>query len=243
MMLSPCFRGMDPIGTRTMRTVLNETAKALFVERFAVGQADFSHVKSRKTFLPGAAAFELKLSRERTGWIAFGGFKDSCFAVAAGWTVSGLNPTSLEEWDRHPTTFSSCPPPTNGWVDLRDRWRFEPKSGEPYVDLDLPEPSEDLQGNIFSAYVDTPAFEQQVDRAHRGAMLICKKNPPTLEQTRAHTLKAERVLYKLWGHLLDRHEFTAAELVPVLEPVVTRAVAIAAAFGVPLVRERLASEC
>jgi len=216
-----------------MRKLYNDTAKSLFIERFRVIHPQFPLAKNRKTFFPGAAVFESKASSERTGWICFGGIKDSYFVVAAGWTVSGSDPRELDEW-RNPET-----PPTDGWVDLRNRWLIEHGAEPPYFSLDLPEPDLELQERAFSAYIESPSFEQQVRNTHRGALMICKRNPPTFDETRTQTLAAERVLFGLWGHLADRYEFAARELEGILSPIIDHAIGIAGKYGLPLIQRQL----
>jgi hypothetical protein len=224
-----------------MRPLLNDTAKALFVAQLNARGTGFSFVKSRKTFFAGAAVFERAVDKQRCAWLAFNGFKDSYFALGAGWTVSGLNPTKLEHWSLHARQIlqrADVLPPPDGFIDLRDRYRFI-KEGDAYFNLDLPFPSKELKERGYQEYLGSQEFEEHVQKLHRGALIIYKKNPPSVESVREEAKRVEWSSRDLWMHLVDRGALSKDDVEALVQPIVTRAVEIACKHGVPFLNDRL----
>lgn len=225
-----------------MLKLFNTFAQSLFTERLMTPLPQYKHKKSLRGPLPGAANYEFKVDSDRKGWICFGGFKDSDFAVLAGWTVSGEELRDLSEWEQYgnPRAFQVPPIPTDGYVDLRDRWRFEDSSTGAWHDLSLGSPPENFALEVFETYVVTPEFEEHVQSSFRGAQRLHTKNMPPLEQIRANCLVAEKAYCKsVWSHLAERHKFSDDELMMFFEPIASRAVDLALRYGHPLIQQQL----
>lgn len=226
-----------------MLKLFNDFAKALFAERLKAVYPEYKHKKSLRGPLPGAANFEFKVDRSRTAWICFSGFKDAEFTVFSAWSNLGKELKSLPEWEQYgnPNAFQVPPAPADGYVDLRDRWRFEDSSaGGAWYALDIGSPPRDFALKIFESYVATPAWEEHVQRHYRGAQRIYTKNMPSMEEVRSNCLVAERAYCKsLWSHLAERHLFSDDELLALLEPVVQRALDLVQRHGHPHVLRQL----
>ena len=225
-----------------MLKLFNTFAQTRFTEQLKAPLPQYKRKKSLRGPLSGAANFEFKVDSDRTGWICFGGFKDGDFAVLAGWTVSGQDLRDLPAWAQYgnPRAFEVPPVPTDGYVDLRDRWRFEGSSKGAWHDLSLGSPPEDFALEVFEAYILTPAFEEHVQSSIRGAQRLYTKNMPSLEQIRADCLVGEKAYCKsVWSHLAERHTFSDDELMKFFEPIVSKAVDLAFRYGHPLIEQQL----
>jgi hypothetical protein len=225
-----------------MLKLFNTFAQTLFTEQMMTSLPLYKRKKSLRGPLAGAANFEFKVDSDRIGWICFGGFKDGDFAALAGWTVSGKDLRDLSEWEQYgnPRAFQVPPIPTDGYVDLRDRWRFEDSSTDAWHDLSLGPPPEDFAQKVFETYVITPEFEEYVQSSLRGAQRLYTKNMPPFEQIRAECLVAEKSYCEsVWSHLAERHKFSDDELQMFFGPIASKAVDLALRYGHPLIRQQL----
>ena len=225
-----------------MLKLFNDFAKNLFAERLKAIFPEYKLKKSLRGPLPGAMNFECRVDGSRVGWICFGGFKESDFTVFAAWTVSGIELKSLPEWEQYgnPNAFQVPPVPADGFVDLRDRWRFEDADGGAWHSLDLGSPPAELAQQVFDNYVASPQFEEGVQRRYLGAQRIYTKNMPSLEKIRSDSLTVEKLYCKsLWSHLAERHSFSDEEMTKLLDPLVQKAVELVQKHGHPLILGQL----
>jgi hypothetical protein len=225
-----------------MLKLFNDFAKALFADRLKEAFPGYKVKKSLRGPLPGALNFECKLDGARLGWICFGGFKESDFTVFVAWTVSGMELKSLPGWEQYsnPNAFQVPPVPADGYVDLRDRWRFEGADGGPWHSLDMGSPSAELAQQVFDGYVASPQFEENVQRLYQGAQRLYTKNVKSLEQVRSEHLIVERMHCRsLWSHLAERYRFSDEELTKLLDPLAQKAVELVQQYGHPLILRQL----
>lgn len=228
-----------------MLKIFNDFAKAEFASRMAKQVPEFRPKRSLRGPLAGALNFEFRNSSDKCAWISFGGFKEKNFAVLAAWTVSGKELRSLSEWEQYgnPRAFEVPPIPADGYVDLRDRWRFENGGQEAgtWHSIDIIDPPHELATRVYEEFTQSQDCRLAIDRQYAGALRLYTKNPPSPEQHRKEFLEAERVYCSLWSHLATRHAFTDAELQEYLGPVVSTAIELVVRYGVPLIAGRLAA--
>jgi hypothetical protein len=232
-----------------MLKLFNDFAKSLFANELHAALPQYKHKKSLRGPLSGAANFEWKVDDVRIGWLGFGGFSYANFTAVAGWTTSGMNWKSLPAWEQYrvPDHFKVPPVPADGYVELRDRWRFEDADTEDaetgegaWYDLELDSPPEDFARQVYEAYIKSPQFEEDVQRTHKGALRIYTKNPPTLEEQREQSLSVEwNGCRSFWHHLATRHHFSEQELEKLLRPPVEKAMKLVRRHAHPLICRQL----
>jgi len=224
-----------------MLKLFNDHARDRFAAAMRAALPAYTLKKSLKGPASGLVNFEHRIDARRAGWIGFGGFKERDFFVYAAWTVSGSAPRELPEWEQYanPRAFEVPPVPADGYVDLRDRWRFEPGGKDAWFPLSLPDPEPAFSQAVCERYLASPGFERDVERSLEGARRLYTKNPPTPESVRHDAERTERAYSRLWSHLATRHAFSEAELDTLTAPVVAEALRLAQTYGAPLIARQL----
>lgn len=222
---------------------LNDCAKALFADALQARLPAYQLKKRLRGPVSGVTCHEMRVDASRAAWVAFGGFKDADFVLLCAWTSTGQELKQLEEWEQYgnPRAFEVPPVPTDGYVDLRDRWRFEnPAQGGAWHPLTLGSPPQELVASIYASTIASPQFAQEIQQAWIGAQRLNTRNPPALDQVRADCLRTEQAYCRSsWAHLSSRYAFSPAETQALVTPVVNQAVELVQKYGHPLITHQL----